>query len=164
MTISGQQRQDTAIYTHVSILPQTPLPSRPPHNTEQSSMYRTLGPCWLYILNIAVCICSSQTPQLYLSPLPLPPAAIISLESLLLSLNISKIVSAIFSQLFEKQLRSYSVFAERVLSSSVWNSPLKIHFPFLTLVVSTATEAKLVSDTWTWGRKLQNTQWCPCAF
>ena len=38
---------------HVSILPQTPLPSRLPHNIEQSSMCYTVSPCWLSILKIA---------------------------------------------------------------------------------------------------------------
>ena len=39
---------------HVSILPQTPLTSRLPHNIEQSSLCYRVGPCWLSILNIAV--------------------------------------------------------------------------------------------------------------
>ena len=38
---------------HASILPQTRLPSRLPHNTEQSSLCYTVG--WLSILNTAVC-------------------------------------------------------------------------------------------------------------
>ena len=33
IVLGGQQR-DSAIYVHVSILPQTPLPSRVPHNIE----------------------------------------------------------------------------------------------------------------------------------
>ena len=45
-----------ALYIHVSIFPQVPLPSRLPHNIEQSSMCYTVGPCWLSILNIAVCV------------------------------------------------------------------------------------------------------------
>ena len=32
--------------------PPTPLPSRLPHNIEQSSLYYTVGPWWLSILNI----------------------------------------------------------------------------------------------------------------
>ena len=36
--VSGKQWRDSAIHIHVSILPQTPLPSRLTHNTEQSSM------------------------------------------------------------------------------------------------------------------------------
>ena len=48
--------------THVSILPQTPLPFRLPHNTEQSSMCYTVDSRWLSILNIAVHTCWSQTP------------------------------------------------------------------------------------------------------
>lgn len=84
----------------------------------------------------------------YLFPPTLPsPATINSLESLLLSLNISKIVSW---QLFLSSLKNscgHILFLLSVLSSSIWNSPLKMHFPFVTLVVSTATGAKLVSDT-----------------
>ena len=36
--IPGKQGRDSATHIHVSILPQTPLPSRLPHNTEQSSL------------------------------------------------------------------------------------------------------------------------------
>ena len=50
---SGGQQRDSAMHTHVSILPQTPLPSRLPHNIEQSSLCYTVGPSWLSILNIA---------------------------------------------------------------------------------------------------------------
>ena len=46
----------------VSILPQTPFPSRLPHNIKQSSLCYTVGPCWLSILSIVVCTCPSQTP------------------------------------------------------------------------------------------------------
>ena len=42
----GEQRRDSAIHTHVSILPSAPFPSRLPHNTEQSSLCYTGGPCW----------------------------------------------------------------------------------------------------------------------
>ena len=34
----------------LAISPQTSLPSRLPHNTEQSSIHYTVGPCWLSIL------------------------------------------------------------------------------------------------------------------
>ena len=59
--VSDGQQRDSAIHVHVTILPQMPLPSRL-NNIEQSSMCSTVGPCWLPILNIAVCICPSQTP------------------------------------------------------------------------------------------------------
>ena len=36
--VSGGQERDSAMYTHVSILPQTPLPSSLPHNTDQRSL------------------------------------------------------------------------------------------------------------------------------
>ena len=52
--VSGGQQRDSAIHIHVSILSQTPLPSRLPHNIEQSSLCYTVGPCWLPILNVGV--------------------------------------------------------------------------------------------------------------
>ena len=61
---------------HVSILPQTPLPCRLPHSTEQRSLCYTGIPCCLSALKIAVCTCPSQTPWLFLSillPCPLQP-------------------------------------------------------------------------------------------
>ena len=61
----GGQKRDSAIHTHVSILPQTPLPARLPHDTEQSSLCWTAGPCWLSMLNTALCACPSQTPNLF---------------------------------------------------------------------------------------------------
>ena len=36
--VSGGQQSDSAKHIHVSILPQTPFPSRLPHNIEQSSL------------------------------------------------------------------------------------------------------------------------------
>ena len=66
--ISGRQQRSSIIQIHASILPQAPLPSRLPHNIEQSSLCYTVGPCWLSILNTAVCTCPSQTPYLFPSP------------------------------------------------------------------------------------------------
>ena len=48
--ISGEQQRDSDVHTHVSIVLQTPLPSRLPHNIEQSSLRRTVSPCWLSIM------------------------------------------------------------------------------------------------------------------
>ena len=45
--VSGEQLRVSAIHIHVSVLPQTPLPSRLPDNIEQSSLGYTVGPCWL---------------------------------------------------------------------------------------------------------------------
>ena len=42
VVVSGEQRRDSAIHIHVSILPQTPLPSRLAHNIEPSSMCYTI--------------------------------------------------------------------------------------------------------------------------
>ena len=53
--ISGEQQRKSAIHIHISILPQTPLPSRLPHIIEQSSLCYTVGPCWLFILNLTMC-------------------------------------------------------------------------------------------------------------
>ena len=47
---------------HYSILPQTLLPSSLPHTIEQNSVCYIVGPCWLFIFNIALCTCLSQTP------------------------------------------------------------------------------------------------------
>ena len=60
--ISGVQQSDSVIHIHVAILFQILFPFRLLHNTEQSSLCNAVGPCWLSILNIAVCTCQSQTP------------------------------------------------------------------------------------------------------
>ena len=60
--VSSEQPRDSAIHIYVSILPQTFLPSRLPHNTKQNSLCYTVGPCWLSILNTAVCTHPSQAP------------------------------------------------------------------------------------------------------
>ena len=57
----------THIYTSISVLFQILFPYRLLQDTEHSSLCYTVGPCWLFILYIVVCICSSQTPNL---PLP----------------------------------------------------------------------------------------------
>ena len=53
--VSGGQQIDSAIHTHVSIFPPIPFLFRQPCNIEQSSMCYADGPCWLFILNTAVC-------------------------------------------------------------------------------------------------------------
>jgi len=49
--VSGGQQRDSAIHIHGSILPQTPLPSRLPHDIEQSSLCSAVGLWCLSILN-----------------------------------------------------------------------------------------------------------------
>ena len=71
-----------SVHIRVLILPQTPLPSRLPHNIEQGSLCYTVDPCWLTILNIAVCICTFQYVYKYSSmyvSLPHPSAGFLSL-------------------------------------------------------------------------------------
>ena len=58
--VSGAQQRNSALHIHVATLPQTPLPSRLPHNIEQSSLCYRVGPCQLSILYIAVYTCPSQ--------------------------------------------------------------------------------------------------------
>ena len=62
----------SVIHIHVSILFQILFPFRLLQSIEQSSLFYTVGPCWLSILNIPVCTCQSQTPDLPL-PAPFPP-------------------------------------------------------------------------------------------
>ena len=47
----------------MSILPQTLLPSRLPHDIEQSFLCYTIGPCWLSISNRAVFRMDMHTPS-----------------------------------------------------------------------------------------------------
>ena len=58
--VSSEQQRDSAIHIYISILPQTPLPSRLPHNIKKSSICYIVGLYWLSILNISVCTCLSQ--------------------------------------------------------------------------------------------------------
>ena len=55
VVVLGEQGRDSIIQIPIYILPQTSLPSSLPHNIEQSSIYYTVGLCWLSLLNIAVC-------------------------------------------------------------------------------------------------------------
>ena len=50
LIISSEQQRGSAVHIHVSVLPQTPLPSRLPHNTEQSSLCCTAGQ-WMNFFN-----------------------------------------------------------------------------------------------------------------
>ena len=59
MLVSGVQQSDSVIHLHVSILFQILFPLRLLKDIEQSSLCYTVGPCWLSILNIAVCMCLS---------------------------------------------------------------------------------------------------------
>ena len=68
--VSGVQQSDSLI--HLSILFQKFFPFGLLQNIEQSSLCYIVGPCWLSVLNIAVCTCQSQTPSLSLLP-TLPP-------------------------------------------------------------------------------------------
>ena len=66
--VSGIQKSDSVINIHVSILFQILFPFRLLQSIEQRSLWYTVGPCWLSILHIVVCICSSQAPDLSLPP------------------------------------------------------------------------------------------------
>ena len=57
MIVTGEQRRHLVVHIHVPTLLQTSLPSRLPHNIEQSSLCYPEGSCWLFILNIAVWTC-----------------------------------------------------------------------------------------------------------
>ena len=51
--VSGGQHGDSVIHKHVSILPQTALPSRLPCSVELSSLCYTVGPCCVSFLKWA---------------------------------------------------------------------------------------------------------------
>ena len=55
MLVSGVQQSDSVIHIYVSIF-QILFPFRLLQNIEQSTLCYTVGPCWLSILNIVVCI------------------------------------------------------------------------------------------------------------
>ena len=59
MLVSSIQQSDSVIYIHVSILYQILFPCRLSQGIEQRSLYYTVGPCWLSVLNRAVCTCLS---------------------------------------------------------------------------------------------------------
>ena len=88
MIVSGEQQRDTAVHTLVSILLQTPLPFRLPHNIEQSSLCYSVGPCWLSILNTVYVHVDFKLPN-YPFPQfsPYPVEQIISKVVLFLSLS-----------------------------------------------------------------------------
>ena len=64
--VSGIQQSDSLIHIHVSVLFQILFPFRLLQCTEKSFLCYIVGPCWLSVLNIAVCTCQSQTPNLSL--------------------------------------------------------------------------------------------------
>ena len=57
VSVSGVQQSDSVIHINVSVLFQIFFPFRLLHNIEQSSLCYIVGPCWLSILNIALCTC-----------------------------------------------------------------------------------------------------------
>ena len=56
----SQPRDRTCFLCLLPIPPKMPLPSRLPHNVEQSSLCYTVGPFWLSILYLTVCTYGSQ--------------------------------------------------------------------------------------------------------
>ena len=57
--VSGVPQSDSVLHIHVSILFQILFPIRLLQSIEQSSLCYIVGPCWLSILNIVVCVCHS---------------------------------------------------------------------------------------------------------
>ena len=80
--VSGVQQSNLVTHTHVSIRFQILFPSRSLQSIEDSSLYYTIGPCWLSILYIVVCVCvcSSQALDLCL-PIYLFPLVILNFVS-----------------------------------------------------------------------------------
>ena len=55
MLVSSVQQSDSVIHVCVSILFRVLFPFNLIHNIEQSYLCYTVGPCWLFILNIVMC-------------------------------------------------------------------------------------------------------------
>ena len=74
VVVSGVQQSDSVIhiYVYMSILFQVLFPYRLLQNIEYSSLGYTVGPCWLSIKYIVMCVCYSQTPNLPSLPTAFP--------------------------------------------------------------------------------------------
>ena len=57
LLVSGVQQSDSVLHTYMSILFQILCPYMLLQDTEHSSQCYRVGPCWLSILYIVVCIC-----------------------------------------------------------------------------------------------------------
>ena len=68
------------IQFYIYIFFQILFPYRLLQNIECSSLCYIVGPCWLFILYIVVCICQFQTPNLLLPPLPLVTLKLFSIS------------------------------------------------------------------------------------
>ena len=68
MLVSGIEKSGSVMHIHVSILSQILVAFRLLHNIEQSSLCSAEGPYWLPILNVVVCPCRAQTPNISLLP------------------------------------------------------------------------------------------------
>ena len=63
--VSSVQQSNSVIQLPVSIFLQIVFPFKLSQNIEQHFLCYTIGPCWLSILDIAVCTSQSSTPNLY---------------------------------------------------------------------------------------------------
>ena len=82
--ISGVQQSDLVTHIHESILCQVLFPFRLLQSIEQSSLCYTVGPCWLFILYIVVCV----NPNLPIYPSPPFPLGNRSLFSTSVTLSL----------------------------------------------------------------------------
>ena len=73
--VSGVQQSDSAIHIQESILFQLLFPFRLLHNIDQSSLYYTVGPCQLSILNIGKAIKPMEASQFLIKWSYNPPGA-----------------------------------------------------------------------------------------
>ena len=100
MIFSGEQRWDSGIHIHGSILPQTPIPSSLPHNPEQSSMCYTYM-CYTFHVLQTLLVIHFKYSSVYMSipsslTMPssiLPPATISSFATSMCLCFISLFVS-----------------------------------------------------------------------
>ena len=64
--VSSIQLNDSVI--HTSVLFQILFPFRLLQNIRQNSLCYTVGPCWLSILSIVVCVCMSIPDSQFIPP------------------------------------------------------------------------------------------------
>ena len=126
--VSGLQQSDSIIYIHTSTSFQILFPLRLSHYIEQSTLCYTVGPCWLAIINIAVCTCQSLK-------LSLPPtlSLMVTTSSFSKSVSLLKTCFLFFFRLYfpntlKKSVRKVAWFMFLANLFNVWLNTRQLDF------------------------------------